>query len=47
MEYSYLNDTLIMLAATVVAMILFLRMHLSPILAYLAVGAAVGPFGFG
>jgi len=46
MEYSYLNDTLVMLAATVLAVALCLRMRLSPILAYLAVGVAVGPFGF-
>jgi len=47
MEYSYLNDTVVMLAATVLAVVLFLRMRLSPILAYLVVGVAVGPFGFG
>ncbi|MFQ5345157.1 MAG: cation:proton antiporter [Mariprofundus sp.] len=47
MEYSYLNDTLVMLAATVLAVALCLRMRLSPILAYLAVGVIVGPFGFG
>jgi len=47
MEYSYLNDTLIMLAATVVGVSLCLRMHLSPILAYLGVGVIIGPFGFG
>jgi len=47
MEYSYLNDTLVMLASAVLAVVLFLRMGLSPILAYIAVGVAVGPFGFG
>jgi len=47
MEYSYLNDTLIMLASTVLAVALCLRMRLSPILAYLAVGVIVGPFGSG
>ncbi len=47
MEYTYLNDIVIMLAATVLAVVLFLRMSLPPILAYLVVGVAVGPFGFG
>jgi len=47
MEYSYMNDTLVMLAATVLAVLMCLRMRLPPILAYLAVGVAVGPFGFG
>jgi len=47
MEYSYLNDTLIMLAATVFVVVLFLRIGLPPILAYLAVGITVGPYGFG
>ncbi|MDQ6993169.1 MAG: cation:proton antiporter, partial [Mariprofundus sp.] len=47
MEYSYLNDTVVMLAATVLAVAFFLRMKLPPILAYLVVGVAVGPFGFG
>jgi len=47
MEYSYLNDMLVMLAATVLAVALCLRIGLSPILAYLAVGVIVGPFGSG
>ena len=47
MEYSYLNDMLVMLAATALAVALCLRMQLSPILAYLAVGVIVGPFGTG
>ena len=47
MEYSYLNDAMIMLAATVLAVALCLRMRLSPILAYLGVGVVVGPFGIG
>ncbi len=47
MEYSYLNDTLVMLAATVLAVALCLRMRMSPILAYLGVGIVVGPFGLG
>jgi len=47
MEYSYLNDTLIMLAATVFVVVLFLRMGLPPILAYLVVGITVGPYGLG
>ncbi len=47
MEYSYLNDTLILLTATVLALVLCLRLRLSPVLAYLGVGVAVGPFGAG
>ncbi|MDX8404617.1 MAG: monovalent cation:proton antiporter-2 (CPA2) family protein [Mariprofundus sp.] len=47
MEYSYLNDTLIMLIATVFVVVLFLRIGLPPILAYLVVGITVGPYGLG
>lgn len=47
MEYSPLNDTLIMLAATVFVVVLFLRIGLPPILAYLVVGASIGPYGLG
>jgi len=47
MEYSYLNDTLIMLAATVFVVVLCLRIGLPPILAYLIVGMSVGPYGLG
>jgi len=47
MEYSYLNDALVMLAATVLAVALCLRVRMSPILAYLGVGVVVGPFGLG
>ncbi len=42
-----MNDTLVMLAATVLAILMCLRMKLSPILAYLVVGVVVGPFGLG
>ena len=47
MDFSYLNDTLVMLLATVTVVVLFLRMGLPPILGYLAVGVSVGPYGFG
>ena len=47
MAFSYLNDTLVMLLATVTVVVLFLRMGLPPILGYLAVGVSVGPYGFG
>ncbi|TLS69154.1 potassium transporter [Mariprofundus erugo] len=47
MEYSSLNDTLIMLAATVFVVVFFLRIGLPPILAYLVVGASIGPYGLG
>lgn len=45
MDYSYLNDTLIILASTVAVVVLFLRLGLPPILAYLSVGVLIGPYG--
>ncbi len=45
MDYSYLNDTLIILASTVAVVVLFLRIGLPPILGYLVVGVLVGPYG--
>jgi CPA2 family monovalent cation:H+ antiporter-2 len=45
MDYSYLNDTLIILASTVAVVVLFLRIGLPPILGYLAVGGLIGPYG--
>jgi CPA2 family monovalent cation:H+ antiporter-2 len=45
MDYSYLNDTLIILASTVAVVVLFLRIGLPPILGYLSVGAFIGPYG--
>ena len=45
MDYSYLNDTLIILASTVAVVVLFLRIGLSPILGYLFVGILIGPYG--
>lgn len=45
MDYSYLNDTLIILASTVAVVVLFLRIGLPPILGYLAVGVLIGPYG--
>ncbi|MDQ6992564.1 MAG: cation:proton antiporter [Mariprofundus sp.] len=45
MEANYLNDTVVMLAATVFVVVLFLRIGLPPILAYLVVGITVGPYG--
>lgn len=47
MDYSYLNDMLIILAATVAVVVLILRLGLPPILGYLTVGALIGPHGFG
>ncbi|EAU53918.1 cation:proton antiporter [Mariprofundus ferrooxydans] len=47
MEYSSLNDTLIMLVATVFVVVLFLRIGMPPVLAYLVVGITVGPYGLG
>jgi len=45
MDYSYLNDTLIILASTVAVVVLFLRLGLPPVLGYLSVGALIGPYG--
>jgi len=44
MEYSYLNDTLVILTATVAVVFLVLRIGLPPLVAYLAVGVLVGPY---
>ncbi len=44
MEYSYLNDTLVILTAAVSVVFLVLRIGLPPLIAYLAVGVLVGPY---
>jgi CPA2 family monovalent cation:H+ antiporter-2 len=44
---SYLHDILILLLASVVIIIVFKQLGLSPALGYLVAGAAIGPFGFG
>ena len=44
MEYSYLNDTLVILTATVAVVFLVLRIGLPALVAYLAVGVLVGPY---
>jgi CPA2 family monovalent cation:H+ antiporter-2 len=44
---SYLHDILILLFASVVIVIVFKQIGLSPALGYLVAGAAIGPFGFG
>lgn len=43
----YLHDILILLFASVVIVIVFKQLGLSPALGYLVSGAAIGPFGFG
>ncbi|MGS0466476.1 cation:proton antiporter [Cobetia marina] len=43
MADSLFNDVMILLGASVVAAALFRRLHLPPVLAYLAVGFLVGP----
>ena len=45
MDYSYLNDILILFAAAVAVVMLFLRLHLPPILGYLSIGVLMGPYG--
>ncbi len=46
MEYSYVNEILILLTVSLTVVVLFLRLNLPPILGYLAVGVLVGPYGF-
>jgi CPA2 family monovalent cation:H+ antiporter-2 len=46
-DISYLHDILILLFASVVIIIVFKQLGLSPALGYLVAGAAIGPFGFG
>ena len=47
MIHSYLNDTLVMLAAALLAVALCLRSNMPPILGYLIVGIVIGPSGTG
>lgn len=47
MDYSYLNDMLIIFAATVAVVVLVLRLGLPSILGYLTVGVLIGPYGLG
>ena len=46
-DISYLHDILILLFASVLIVIVFKQLGLSPALGYLVSGAAIGPFGFG
>jgi monovalent cation:proton antiporter-2 (CPA2) family protein len=46
-ETQYLNDILILLAATILAVPLFQRMRLGSVLGYLFAGIIVGPWGLG
>ncbi|MEE8321655.1 MAG: cation:proton antiporter, partial [Gammaproteobacteria bacterium] len=45
MDYSYLDDILIMFAATVAVVVMFLRLRLPAVLGYLSVGVFMGPYG--
>lgn len=47
MEHSLFEQLLLILVAAVVSTTLFRRIHLPPILAYLTIGALVGPFALG
>ena len=47
MDHSFLSEIIMLLAFSVVTVALFRRIHLPPILAYLLVGIAIGPYGFG
>ena len=44
---AHLDDIIVLLAAAVVVMPLVQRLHVSPVLGYLAAGLAIGPFGLG
>jgi monovalent cation:proton antiporter-2 (CPA2) family protein len=46
-ESSYLLEVLIVLVAAVLAVSLFRRLRLDPVLGYLFAGAVIGPFGLG
>ena len=46
MEYSYINEILVLLTVSLTVVVLFLRLNLPPILGYLVVGVLVGPYGF-
>ena len=47
MSHAILNEILILLLGAVIGVSLFRRFRLPPILAYLAVGCVVGPYGLG
>jgi len=47
MEHSLFEQLLLILVAAVVATTLFRRIHLPPILAYISIGALIGPFALG
>ena len=47
MDYSFLNEILILLTAAVAVVVLFLRLNLPSILGYLTVGILMGPYGMG
>lgn len=46
-DTSYLHDILILLFASVLIVIIFKQLRLSPALGYLVAGATIGPFGLG
>ena len=46
MTYSYLNEALMILLATVFVVVVFLRIGLPPVIGYLVAGLLVGPYGF-
>jgi CPA2 family monovalent cation:H+ antiporter-2 len=47
LDISFYKQALIVLAAAGVVIPLFHRLHVSPVLGFMLVGVAVGPFGFG
>lgn len=47
MDYSYLNEILILFTAAIVVVVIFLYIKLPPILGYLIVGILLGPYSLG
>ncbi len=46
MDYSYLNEILILFTAAMLEVVIFLYVNLPPILGYLIVGILLGPYSF-
>ncbi len=45
--HGYVDETIILLLAAILAVSLFQRLHVGPVLGYVAAGVVVGPYGFG
>lgn len=47
MDHGDIHEVLILFSAAVLVLVLFLRVHLPPVLGYLALGVGIGPYGLG